>query len=178
MLGFDINAQQLEAIADEFAASESQVDKAYGRAANRTAGTLRRMASTGLKTELGLRNTTALRRRIKEYRIRGRRGRGVRLWFGVNNLPISAFKGRPRATPTGVKFGDITIHGAFLATRGGKLGVYERIGKAAFPIAPVKIPVADRIMVYLEDRVFVDLDAIFFKHFAAEIRARTIYGVG
>ena len=40
------------------------------------------------------------------------------------------------------------------------------------------MPVADRIMIFVEDEVFVDLDAIFFKHFAADIRARTIFGVG
>jgi hypothetical protein len=34
------------------------------------------------------------------------------------------------------------------------------------------------MMIYLEDAVFVDLDSIFLKHFLAEIRARTILGVG
>jgi hypothetical protein len=33
-------------------------------------------------------------------------------------------------------------------------------------------------MIYLEDEVFVDIDSIYMKHFLAEIRARTILGVG
>lgn len=178
MLAFDIDDRRINAIADEFAATPKQVDMAYGRAMKRTAGTLRRIATSGLKTELGLRNTQALRRRIKEYRIGGRRGRGVRLWFGANDLPLSAFKGRAQKTASGVKFGDTTIHGAFLAKRGGKRGVFRRVGSSAFPITEVLMPVADRIMVFIEDNVFVDLEAIFFKNFAAEIRARTIFGVG
>jgi hypothetical protein len=178
MLEFDIDDRRLAAIAKEFAASPKQIDMAYNRALKRTAGTLRRLATAGLKSELGLRNTKALRRRIKEYRVGGRRGKGIKLWFGANDLPISAFKGRPHKTGGGIKFGDIMIHGAFFAKRGGRRGVYRRVGKAAYPIEEVMMPVSDRIMTYLEDNVFVDLDTIFFKHFAADIRARTIYGVG
>lgn len=178
MLAFDIDDRKMDAIVKEFAATPRQVEQAYGRAMKRTAGTLRRLATSGLKTELGLRNTQALRRRIKEYRLGGRSGRRVKLWFGANDLPLSAFKGRPQKTGAGIKFGDTVIHGAFLAKRGGKRGVFRRVGSAAFPIAEVLMPVADRIMTFVEDDVFVDLEAIFFKNFAAEIRARTIFGVG
>jgi len=178
MLAFDIDDRKMKAIAKEFAATPRQVDQAYGRAMKRTAGTLRRLATSGLKSELGLRNTKALRRRIKEYRVGGRAGRGVKLWFGANDLPLSAFKGRPQKTGSGIKFGDTVIHGAFIAKRGGRRGVFKRVGSSAFPISEVMMPVADRIMTFVEDDVFVDLDTIFFKNFAAEIRARTIFGVG
>ncbi|MEY8099042.1 phage tail protein [Falsihalocynthiibacter sp. S25ZX9] len=178
MLAFDVDDSRLTAIADEFAASPKQIDMAFGRALNRTAGTLRKLSVAGLKTELGLRTTTALRNRIKQYKYSGRRGRGVRVWIGSNDLPLSAFKGRPQKTATGVKFGDVEIHGAFLATRGGKRGVYQRVSNASFPIASVSLPVSDRIMTFIEDNVFVDLESIFFKNFAADIKARTIYGVG
>lgn len=178
MLAFDIDDRKMEEIATEFAATPKQIEQAYGRAMKRTAGTLRRLATSGLKSELGLRNTQALRRRIKEYRVGGRSGKGVKIWFGANDLPISAFKGRPQRTGSGIRFGDTVIHGAFLAKRGGKRGVYKRVGDRAFPIAEAMMPVADRIMTFVEDEVFVDLDAIFFKNFAAEIRARTIFGVG
>lgn len=178
MLGFDIDQRQVVAIADEFAASNKQVEMAYKRALTRTAATLRKIASAGLKSELGLRNTTALRRRIKEYRIRRAGAGGVKLWFGANDLPLSAFKGRARAVPGGVKFGETMIHGAFFAKRGGRRGVYRRLTDAAYPIDEARLPVADRIMVFVEDNVFVDLEAIFFKHFGDDIRRRTIYKVG
>jgi len=178
MLAFDIDDRKMEEIAAEFAATPRQIHQAYVRAMKRTAGTLRRLATAGLKSELGLRNTKALRRRIKEYRVSGRKGKGVKIWFGANDLPLSAFKGRPQKVAGGIRFGDTVIKGAFFAKRGGKRGVYKRVGDRAFPIAEVMMPVADRIMTFVEDEVFVDLDAIFFKHFAADIRARTIFGVG
>jgi hypothetical protein len=178
MLAFDIDDRQLRAIAQEYAASDKQVSLAFSRALKRTAATLRRMASGGLKTELGLRNTTALRRRVKEFRLKGGPTSGVKLWFGVNDLPLSAFKGRARQTADGVRFGDTVIKGAFFARRGGKRAVYRRVGAQRHPIVEATLPVAERMMIYLEDQVFVDLDTIFFRHFAAEIRSRTIYGVG
>lgn len=177
MLEFDIDASELQAIAKEYAATPKQIELANNRAVKRTAGTLRRLASSGLKSELGLRNATALRRRIKEYRIG--RGRGsLKLWFGANDLPLSAFKGRPQKVPGGIKFNNTMIHGAFFARRGGRRGVYQRTGSSSYPIREATMPVADRMMIFLEDEVFVDLPSIYFKNFASEIRARTILGVG
>ena len=73
MLAFDFDDGQLDKIAAEYAATPKQVDLSRSRALKRTAATLRRLASTGLQTELGLRNAKALRRRLKEYKV----GRGT-----------------------------------------------------------------------------------------------------
>lgn len=178
MLGFEINDAALAAIGDEFAATPAQIELSLKRARIRTAATVRRLSSSGLKSELGLRNTKALRKRIKEFRRKRGRGADIKVWYGVNDLPLSAFKGRPREVPEGVRFGDTVIHGAFLAKRGGRRGVFQRLTDRAFPIAEAGLPVADRMMAFIEDKVFVDINSIFFKHFASEIRARTIYGVG
>lgn len=177
MLSFDIDGSEMREIAQEFAATERQVGQATNRALRRTAATLRRLSSRGLQSELGLRNATALRRRIKEYRLSGN-AKGVKLWYGANDLPLSAFRGRARRVPGGVKFGEAMLHGAFMASRGGRRGIYERVGATSYPIREVRRPVADRMMIFLEDEVFVDLDTIFFRHFRSEIRARTILGVG
>lgn len=176
MLAFDLDDGRLAEIANEFAATPRQVELSQGRALKRTAATLRRISSKGLQTELGLRNATALRRRIKEYRV-GKGRSTLKLWYGANDLPISAFKGRPQQVPGGIKFGTVTIHGAFFAKLGGKRKVMQRHGRGRWQIGEATLPVADRMMIYLEDEVFVDIDSIFFKHFLAEIRARTILGV-
>ena len=180
MLNLDINSRKITDISKEFAASSAQISAAYARALRRTAGTIRRIASKGLQSELGLKNASALRRRIKEYRLKGRAGKmGVQLWFGANDLPLSAFKGRPRKVAGGVDFNGQVIHGAFMASpSGGPKKVYKRAGKTKYPIKEVMAPVADRIVVFLEDNVFVDVESIFFKNFLAEIKARTIFGVG
>jgi len=177
MLAFDFDARRLDAIADEYAATPKQVSLADSRAKKRTASNLRTLASRGLKTELGLRNATALRRRLKEYKV-GRGGSSIRLWFGANDLPVSAFKGRPQKVTGGIKFGETMLYGAFFARRNGRRGVYERVSDARYPIRESRLPVADRMMIFLEDEVFVDIDSIYFKNFLAEIRARTILGVG
>ena len=152
---------------------------AYGRAMRRTAGNIRKLSSKGLQSELGLRNATALRRRLKDFRIKRGRSESIVMWFGANDLPLSAFKGRPRAVPGGIEFNGTTLVGAFFARPGGKKrGVYTRAGAARYPIIEAMIPVADRMMIFLEDEVFVDIEGLFFRNFESEVRARTIYGVG
>lgn len=179
MLSFDLDAEGLARIAQEFAASPSEIEKAYGAALKRTASNIRRLSSKGLKTELGLRNATALRRRLKEYRYRRGRGQSVVLWYGANDLPVSAFKGRPREVPGGIEMNGTKLVGAFFARPGGKKrGVYRRVQDKRFPIVEARMPVADRMMIYLEDEVFVDIDTLFLRNFESEIRARTIFGVG
>ena len=177
MLGFDIDDGQLSRIAEEYSATPKQIGLAESRSLKRTAGTIRRLSSSGLKTELGLRNATALRRRIKEFRV-GKGRKSIKLWYGANDLPVSAFKGRAQQVPGGIKFGETMIHGAFLAKLGGKRRVMVRYGPARWQIGEATIPVADRMMIYLEDEVFVDVGSIYMKNFLSEIRARTILGVG
>jgi hypothetical protein len=179
VLNFDIDAGELERLSTQFDSSYREIDLAYGRALRRTAGNVRRLSSTGLQSELGLRNATALRRRIKEFRMRKGGGQSVQMWFGANDLPISAFKGRPRAVPGGVEFNGTTVLGAFFAKPGGKKrGVYVRKGPDRIPIIEAMMPVDDRMMIFLEDEVFVDIEGLFFRNFESEIRARTILGVG
>lgn len=177
MLPFEIDDGRLASIANEYAATPKQVRLAQSRALKRTAGSLRRLASTGLKTELGLRNATALRRRLKEYRI-GKGNGTLKLWFGANDLPISAFKGRAQFVPGGVKFGETMIHGAFAIKIGGRRTIMQRNGTGRWNMSEATLPVADQMMIYLEDQVFVHIDSIYFKHFLHEIRARTILKVG
>lgn len=177
MLAFDFDDAQIEKLADELDATPKQVNLSMSRAVKRTAGTIRRLSSSGLKTELGLKNATALRRRIREYRV-GKGRNAIKLWYGANDLPLSAFPGRPKAVEGGVKFGETMIHGAFITKVRGKRGVFVRNGKGRWDFAEATLAVADRIMVFLEDEVFVDIDSILWKHFEHELRARTILGVG
>jgi hypothetical protein len=180
VLRFDIDSVQLRELSERFGASSKDVESAYSRAMKRTAGNIRKLSSKGLQSELGLRNATALRRRIKEFRFKGRsRSESIVLWYGVNDLPLSAFKGRPVAVPGGIEFNGTKIVGAFFARPGGKKrGIYQRAGAARYPLIEATMPVADRMMIYLEDEVFVDIEGLFFRNFASEIKARTIYGVG
>lgn len=176
MLQFDFDDKKIRDIAEAIDATDQDVKRAMNRAVKRTAGTIRRLSSTGLQTELGLRNATALRRRMREYRV-GKGRNSVKLWYGANDLPISAFPGRKTQVSGGVKVGEIMLHGAFLTKVRGKVSAYVREGRGRWNIREATVPVADRIMIFLEDNVFVDIDAILWQHFEREIRAYTILGV-
>lgn len=179
MLAFDFDDfdKRLDEIGEAYDATPKQLKMATNRSLKRTAGTLRKLSSSGLKTELGLRNATALRRRMKQYRV-GKGKDALKLWYGVNDMPVSAFKGRPKMVPGGVKMGETMIHGAFFARIGGKRKVMQRYGAGRWTIGEATMPVADRMVQFLEDNVFVDVDTIFFKHFNHEIRAATILEIG
>lgn len=178
MLAFDLDDEKFDEITAAYDATPKQVKLAQNRALRRTAATLRKLSSKGLQSELGLRNAKALRRRLKEYRV-GKGGSGLKLWYGANDLPISSFKGRPRAVSGGVQVGDTTIHGGFFSKMQGKRRVMVRTDpKGRWSITEATLPVADRMMTFLEENVFVDIDAIFFRHFNHEIRAATVLKIG
>lgn len=178
MLDFDIDITRIDALASELAASDKQVRFAFSRALRRTAATLRRMSSKGLKSELQLRNAKALRKRLRTIKVR-RNGDEIQLWYGSNDMAVSAFKGRPRQTASGVSFRDQDFANAFIGRRrDGQRSIFRRTSRRSLPVREQTMPVKDRVDVYLEDEVFTEVETIFFKHFRADLRARTLYGAG
>ena len=180
MLEFDIDYGQIVELQDQLGASERQIEMAFGRALNRTAATLRRMSSKGLKDELQLRNAGAIRKRLRTIKLKkGRYLDAVKLWYGTNDLPVSAFKGTPKKTAKGASFRGQDFPGSFISKgRDGKRTIFKRVGSGRLPIVEQTMPVKDKMDIFLEDQIFTEIDTIFFKHFAADLRARTIYGAG
>lgn len=177
MIMFDFENGDMAEVVAELGATPKQAKLAGIRAAKRTAGTIRRIASKGLKTELGLRNATALRRRIKEYRVDSR-WTGYKVFIGLNDLPVSAFKGRAKKVAGGVMYGEVMLHGAFFVKLNGGTKIMVRHGKKRWSIGQATIPVGQRAMTFLEDNVYADVNSIFMKHFLDDLRARTILKIG
>ncbi|MBL4929334.1 phage tail protein [Fuscibacter oryzae] len=184
MIRIDIEAAEIRALARELDATPSQIGKAVTRALSRTAGTLRRMARPVLTKGLDLRRSNALRKRLKELRV-GRKGyvqnsvgrtgeiQAIALWFGLNDMPASWFKGRPSQTTSGVEFRGHQFPGAFLARmKNGKVGIYKRSAKGRFPIREQTVPISDEAQTILEDEIFAHAAEIFMHHFAVDLRAR------
>lgn len=181
MLQFDIDEGELQSIVRELGATKDQVRKAWSRALQRTAGTLRSMASKQIRTDLGLRTAGAIRRRIKLRRGRGRDNMSnVRLWFGLNDMPALAFKGRLRQTSSGVEFRGTTFDQAFLARGRGasRRTMFRRRGSGRLPIHAVTVPVGDDMQRVIEDNLFSQLPDILMQHFMRDLRARVEHGVG
>jgi len=90
-----------------------------------------------------------------------------------------AFRGKPRRVAGGVTIRGELFAGAFIARMpNGKVGVFERSGRARYPIEKITVPVADDMSDILAREVFEEVEEVFWKNFQAELRARTIFGVG
>lgn len=179
MIHFDIDSKGLFEIADELGATDKQVRYALNRALRRTEATLRKMSSKGLTAELKLRAAAALRKRLKTLKLRSK-GDSVGLWYGLNPLPVHAFKGRPKEDPKGAWMGDFFFEDGFVAhsTYKGRNTIFKRQGKKRLPIAEQTITVYDDAVVYIEDEIFVHTERIFWQHFRRDLTARVNYQIG
>jgi hypothetical protein len=180
MLGFEFDARALKAIGDEFDASEKDLRNAYARALRRTAQTMKTRARKGLRTKLGLRTAGELRKRLQGFRFKRGKGLGeVSLWFGLNNMRVSAFKGRAKRAAQGASFGGQDFEGAFVGRNAkGRQTIMRRVSKGRWPIKEETMPIEDEAQIYIEDEIFDEIEEVFFKHFRAEVRSRTLYSVG
>lgn len=184
MLHFDIDADQLRGLAEELGATEKQAKFALSRALRRTAATLRKMSERGLRSELDIKKLAYIRRRLKSIRFRGSSFEGTKLWYGLNDMPVSALRGKVAKDRTGASFfgkaGSKSFRNAFVAKSAYGYGrtILMRKGAARLPLEEAEMPVKDRMDVFVEDEIFVQVEAIFWKHFERDMTARARYGVG
>jgi hypothetical protein len=179
MIHFDIDVNELKSIGDELGASEKQIKLAFSRALQRTASKLRMLSTKGLKSELQLQRVSALRKRLKTIRLR-RGMEGIQLWYGLNDMPISWFKGTPTQTPTGAQFRGVEYPHAFVASSRYAKGktILKRKGKSRLAVEEQLYPVKDKADVFIEDKIFVELESIFWPLFRRELAARVKYQIG
>lgn len=176
MLHFDLDARQIGTLINELGLTEKQAKFALARALRRTAATLRRMSERGLKSELDIRKMAYLRRRLKSLRFSRSSFEGMRLWYGLNDMPVSALRGSVKEGGDGAAFsgkaGRHNVPGGFVAK--GKWGrtIMRRKGAARLPITEARVPVKDRMDVFVEDEIFTEVEAIFWKHFERDMVAR------
>lgn len=179
MIHFDIDWKDLQRIGDELGATPKQVKLALSRALARTASKLRTLSAKGLKNELELKRIRALRKRLKSIKLRKGVMEGVQLWYGLNDMPVSWFKGRPRQDARGAWSGKFFHEGAFVGRlKNGELTIFKRKGKARLAIEEQLQTVKDKADIYVEDHVFVQVEQIFWPLFTRELQARVKYKIG
>lgn len=178
MLQFDIDVGKLRTVADDLGASEKQYRAAFSRACTRTAATLRKMSARGLRDELKLRTLGILRRRLKSIRIKGKNG-GVALWYGLNDIPVSSFKGTVRQDSGGAWAQDFYHEGGFVGRSkfGKKKTIFKRSGRGRLPIREQLQHVKDQADIYVEDEIFVEVERVFWRHFVRDLEARVKYDI-
>lgn len=180
LLHFEIDGGEVEQIVLDLGATEKQVKLALHRALMRTATTLRVLGSRYLKNELGLRTIALLRRRMKSLKMKITDGDGFTLWFGLNDMPVSWFKGTPKETTTGAVSGGQEFAGGFVgkSTFKKRKTIFKRQGKARLHISEQLRAISDKGMVTIEDKIFVQAEEIFWKHFKRDLQARVNYKLG
>lgn len=178
MIAFDVDTADVARLVADLQASEKQVKQSINRALRRTAGTLRVRASKGLVSELQLRRAGEIRKRLREIKLRAKGDASeIGLWFGMNDMAIRSFKGTPKEYAGGATFRSIEFPGAFVAKgKNGRRSIFKRSGRGRFPIVEQTLPIKDQADVFVEDVIFPDIVGIFMKNFAADLRARTMFG--
>lgn len=179
-LYLDVDWHQLRQVATEMGATEKQVKFALSAALRRTVTTLRTLSARGLRNELQLRTTSLLRKRLKNMRLRMTTGDGMALWYGLNDMPASWFKGRPKETSGGAEMRGQKFAGAFVAKSKfkGRVTVFKRTGKKRLHIQEQNLEVEDKAIVFIEDEIFGKAEAIFWNHFRRDLNARVTYKIG
>lgn len=178
MLHYDLDWKQLRGVADELQASERQFKAALSRACNRTAATLRKLSLKGLRSELELRTISALRKRLKSIRLRSGKT-GMQLWYGLNDLPVSSFKGTPKQLSGGAMSRDFYHQGGFVekSRKKGRMTIFKRKGTGRLPITEQLNTIKDKSEIYIEDNIFHKVEEIFWNHFIRDIKARVKYNL-
>lgn len=183
---FDIDLEELEAVKQMLGGTEKEFRQAYNRALSRTAVTLNMLGRRLLRDELQARNMKAIRKRLQKFRLRksGKALDELKLWFGLNDMPISKLKGRVRRlgtkkSPLGAEFkpGSSSLSSqmysdSFVARLGKRKSIFTRKGQARYPVREETIPINDAIHVKIEDEIFDQIPEIFLKHFITDLKGR------
>ena len=180
-LHFDLDDRQIGALITELGLTEKQAKFALGRALRRTATTLRVLSERGLKSELDVKKMAYLRRRLRFTRFSRQSFEGARLWYGANDMPVSALRGKVAEDATGATFsgkaGTHHFDGGFVgkgkrAWTKGTRTIFTRKGKGRLPIAEASMPVKDRMDIFIEDEIFDKINDIFWNHFQRDMLSR------
>lgn len=175
----DIDTTDIDMVVRSLGATPEQVRRAAVRALKRTATTIRLRSSKAAVSELQLRRASYFRRRIKSLRMRASKDGGeIGIWFGLNDIAVSEFKGRVTEYSGGAKFRQVEYPGAFVAKIGKKRSIFKRRGSGRFPVSEQTVPVKEQLDVLLEDTIFPDAIDVFMRNFMTDLRARTVFGIG
>ncbi|WP_125782849.1 hypothetical protein [Pseudoalteromonas rubra] len=185
---FDIDTSEIARLQAQLSATSDQVAAAYDRAMKRTAVTMKSRSLALMRDGMDARSLKAIRKRIHTYRssfgIR-KAGQGMgelKLWFGLNDISLSALKGRysrigTRSNPAGAAFtsgalGRQDHHDGFIARVNNRRSIYGRKGRSRWPVREKKAAIYDSLHAEIEDDIFAELPEVFMQHFTTDLKGR------
>ncbi|WP_291329062.1 hypothetical protein [Desulfovibrio sp. UCD-KL4C] len=120
--------EKIDNLRDELFPSSEHFHKAMFIAIKKTARWAQTVAAKNIKADTGLPS-----KKIKERMRMFRRGNTMRLYFGLNPIPVSSLN--PKQTKKGVSAkGGVNIPGAFIVDNGDGVAVFKRRGSEAYSI--------------------------------------------
>lgn len=180
MLEVEIDQSNLRKLQHEFGASEKQMILAFNGAARKTIRKCVTVAKREAHSTVGTRTQSIIAKRIKPRIKRGKDGTlFCSIWFGFNDLPPEAFKGKIVQSAQGVIVKEMVFDSAFVAAMSsGKVSAFRRKGAGRLPIEKITVPIIDEFEPIMKNDVWKRWPEIFMAHYERELRARAVYGVG
>ncbi|NAW56996.1 MULTISPECIES: hypothetical protein [unclassified Vibrio] len=177
---FDIDLDELTAIRHSVGATEKEMRLAYNRALARTAVTVHKLAAKLMRDELKAKNLKLIRARLKKFRLKkgGKALDELKLWFGLNPVPVHALRGRLRSTkdsgatftPTSPRLSRVHEARGFVIEKNGQKMMFRRTSAKRYEM--VKVEIDDALHVRIEDEIFEQIPEIFVRHFTTDIKGR------
>lgn len=180
---FDIDLDALTDLQEALAATEGQLIASYNRALKRTSVTLAKLGAQLVRDELKVKKVKAIRRRIKKYTIKSGGLSELKIWFGLNDMPVRAFKGRMTQVGDDAKLSAASPELGVQRYRKGFVGspfghsrsIYTRTGKGRYALEEGGVAIT-HLQEAIEDDVFGQLPEIFMRHFEADLKGRVKIG--
>ncbi len=127
MSGFYVDFEDLDKIRDSVGATKSQMIAAFNRSLKRTAAKLQREAVALMIGETAVKGKGRVKKRVRSFteRAGGNRAGTGKIWFGLNDMPVSALKGRMKY-PIGISIEDRErdSRGRFMPENGSRGGTF------------------------------------------------------
>lgn len=135
MNGFYIDVSELRAIQSALNASESQFIGAFNKALRATTTRLSKESATLLMQVTGAKGQEMRKRRVRYFvsKMTSQKSGGGKIWFGLNDVPVSSLKGTMRGQRKIKRKRD--DHGRFVKKRGARGATFVPKSSALVPVS-------------------------------------------
>lgn len=200
--GFYVDARALQEIQSSLKATYAQTNMAYNRALDKTLRKLQVNSLSMMREVTGAKDKKSIDKRVKTY-VRHPKGTNKRMpaagriWFGLNDMPVSALKGTMK-NPPGAKaknrkrdergrflpgrgargatfnpksaaLASESYPGGFVTTVRGKRSIFMRVEGKSY-LREAKIPVSDAVEAGISSDIFADAGETLMELFTKELK--------
>lgn len=174
LLNLQIDADQLNRISIDLAATEQQAEKALNSTLPKMAAWLRGRSMKGLPAAVNV-QAKIIRRRLKTFRLSRRAGGSeITVWWGLDPVALIYLKAKKTAGGVSAYGGRFVPSGFIARGQNDNVQVFKRRGKSRLPIDKQTAPIADKANTYIEDNLLgtAEFEARFFQIFERELQWR------